>query len=411
MKYGLIAERLGHSYSKIIHEMLGRYEYELMPMSKDGVVSLLQKREFDGLNVTIPYKSFVIPYLDWVSPDAARIGAVNTIVNKAGKLCGYNTDYAGFKQTLSRNSFDVGGKNVLVLGTGGTSKTVCAVCADLGAKKILVASRTPTGEQTDYASAANAAVDYIINTTPCGMYPDTGISAIDVCKFGGVTGVVDVIFNPLYTKLLLDCRAAGIPHANGLYMLVAQAMASAELFTGKKVPRAEAETIYRKLCNETENTVIIGMPGAGKSTVGRMIAERTGRKFIDTDAEISAGIGDIASYIREYGEAPFRDIETKVIQEKIKDVRGAVIATGGGAILRDENVRALRENGVIYYLDRRLSLIQTDDTRPLSSSRKALEARYAERKNRYKAVCDHRILNNAEPEKAAEKIMALQGSF
>jgi len=411
MKYGLIAERLGHSYSKIIHEMLGRYEYELMPMSKDEVVSLLQKRQFDGLNVTIPYKSFVIPYLDWVSPDAARIGAVNTIVNKAGKLCGYNTDYAGFKQTVLRCGFDVGGKNVLVLGSGGTSKTVCAVCSDLGAKKIIVASRTPTGDQTDYASSSGAAVDYIINTTPCGMYPDTGVSAIDISDFKNVCGVIDVIFNPLYTKLLLDCRAAGIPHANGLYMLVSQAMASAELFTGKKVPRVEAETIYRKLCNETENVVIIGMPGAGKTTVGRMIAKKTGRKFIDTDACISEEIGDIAAYITEYGEAPFRQIEARVVKEKIKDVRGAVIATGGGTILREENVRALRENGVIYYLDRRLGLIRTDETRPLSNNRKALAERFAERRNRYKAACDYRIINNAEPEKAVEKILAYQRSF
>ena len=408
MKYGLIAEKLGHSYSKIIHELLGRYEYDLMPMSEKDVVKLLEKREFDGLNVTIPYKSTVIPYLDWVSPDAERIGAVNTIVNRGGRLFGYNTDYAGFKLTLQRKSFDVAGKNVLMLGSGGTSKTVCTVCADAGAKSVMVASRTPTGEQKSYDTAHEPAVDYIINTTPCGMYPETGAAAIDIKKFKNVSGVVDVIFNPLHTRLLLDCRDLGIPYANGLFMLVSQAMASAELFTGQKVARGEGERIYKKLREQTENIVLIGMPGAGKTTVGRLIAEQQNRVFIDTDAEISKITGNIAGYIRENGEKAFREIESAVIKKKLKDARGAVVATGGGAILRQENVDALRENGVLFYLDRRLSLLKPDDTRPLSSNKAALYARYAERRDKYKAACDYRVINNTTPENAAEKILQLQ---
>ncbi len=408
MKYGLIAEKLGHSYSKIIHEMLKRYDYDLMPMPENSAAELLKSRKFDGLNVTIPYKSFVMPYLDFISPDAKRIGAVNTIVNRNGKLYGYNTDYTGFRQTLLRAGFEISGKNVLILGTGGTSKTVFTVCSDLCAKKIFVASRTPAADQIDYDTACGIEADYIINTTPCGMYPNTGAAAIDIKKFKNLSGVIDVIFNPLYTKLLLDCREAGIPHANGLYMLVSQAMASAELFTGEKVSRGETERIYKSLCDKTENTVLIGMPYSGKTTVGGIISEMTGKPFIDTDAEISKKTGDIASFIREYGEGRFREIEAQTIKECLKDVRGAVVATGGGAVLRKENVRALRENGVIYYLDRRLSLLQADDTRPLSSSREELAKRYAERKNKYRAACDHRILNNDAPEKAAEKIITLQ---
>ena len=405
MKYGLIAERLGHSYSKIIHELLGRYKYELMPMPEDEVKKLLSEHKFDGLNVTIPYKSFVIPFLDWVSPDAKRIGAVNTIVNRGGKLCGYNTDYTGFQTTLLRAKFDISGKNVLVLGSGGTSKTVRTVCTDMGAKRVLVASRTPKGDEISYGQSKEISVDYIINTTPCGMFPDTGKAAVDISDYKGVSGVVDVIFNPLNTKLLLDCRDAGIPCANGLYMLVSQAMASAKLFTGKSVPRRETERIYKELRDTTENTVLIGMPFSGKTTVGKLLSEQMGKDFIDTDEELEKEIGSIPEYIKEHGEKPFRDRESEIIKKITATTRGAVIATGGGAVLREENVRALRENGRLYYLDRSVNLMKPDETRPLSSSKKALRRRYNERKEIYAKACDKRIINNAEPEKAVNKII------
>ena len=408
MKYGLIAEKLGHSYSKIIHEMTGRYGYDLMPMPEEEVRRFLLERKFNGINVTIPYKSTVIPYLDWISPRAAGIGAVNTIVKKNGKLYGYNTDYAGFTATLQRAGFDVSGKNVLVLGSGGTSKTVKCACRDLGARSVFVASRTPKDDQISYEQAKEAAIDYIINATPAGMYPNTGKSAIDINDFKGVSGVVDVIFNPLRTKLLLDCEDAGIPCADGLYMLVMQAMASAELFTGIPVKRAEAERIYKELRKNTENTVLTGMPGSGKSTVGRLLAKQTGKKFIDTDEELTKKIGNIADFINKNGEKAFRDEETAVIKAVTADTRGAVIATGGGAVLREENVRALRENGVIYYIDRRLSLIEPDDSRPLSSDRKALKARYLERRGIYEKTCNHRVINNIEPNEAVRRIIKIQ---
>lgn len=408
MKYGLIAERLGHSYSKIIHEMIGRYDYELMPLPKEDLVRFLTCRDFSGINVTIPYKSAVIPYLDWISPQAEAIGAVNTVINKNGKLFGYNTDYAGFSSTLSRSGFDVSGKNVLVLGSGGTSKTVTAACRDLGAKTVFVASRSPLADQISYEKAKEIKADYIINTTPLGMYPDTGKSAIDVRDFKDVSGVVDVIFNPLRTKLLLDCEDGGIPCADGLYMLVTQAMASAEIFTGRPVRRTDAERIYEALRKNTENTVLTGMPGCGKSTVGRLLAEKTGRKFIDTDEELTKKIGNIADFINVNGEDAFRREETEIIRSVTKDARGTVIATGGGAVLREENVRALRENGVIYYIDRRLSLIEPDDSRPLSRDRAALKARFEERRGIYEKTCDYRIINNIEPEEAVRRIMKTQ---
>lgn len=408
MKYGLIAEKLGHSYSKIIHEMIGRYDYELMPMPEDEVKRFLNARKFDGINVTIPYKTTVIPYLDWISPRAERIGAVNTVVNKNGKLYGYNTDYAGFTATLSRSHFDISGKNVLVLGSGGTSKTVSCACRDLGTKSVFVASRDPRQGQMTYAETKEAAIDYIINTTPVGMYPNTGKSAIDIRDYPGVCGVVDVIFNPLKTKLLLDCADAGIPCADGLYMLVSQAVASADIFTGRPVKRGEAERIYAKLRRNTENTVLTGMPGSGKTTVGRMLAEKTGKKFIDTDEELSKKLGVIADFIKEKGEDAFREEETAIIKAITADTRGAVIATGGGAVLREENVRALRENGVIYYMDRRISLIEPDGSRPLSSDRAALKARYEERRGIYEKTCDCRVINNMTPEEAVRRIMKIQ---
>lgn len=408
MKYGLIAERLGHSYSKIIHEMTGRYKYDLMPMPEEEVKRFLKKRDFDGINVTIPYKSAVIPYLDWISPRAEQIGAVNTVVNKNGKLYGYNTDYAGFAATLLRAGFDVTGKNVLVLGSGGTSKTVTAVCRDHGAKAVFVASRSPDEKQISYDTAKELAIDYIINTTPLGMYPDTGKSAIEISDFKDVKGVVDVIFNPLSTKLLLDCGEAGIPCADGLYMLVTQAMASAELFSGRPVKRAETERIYEKLRKDTENTVLTGMPGCGKSTVGRLLAEKTGKRFIDTDEELTKKIGNIADFINEKGEEAFRAEETAVIKAVTANTRGAVIATGGGAVLKNENMRALRENGVVYYIDRRISLIVPDETRPLSADREALRARYLERRAIYEGTCDYRVINNISAEETVRRIMKIQ---
>ena len=408
MKYGLIAEKLGHSYSKIIHEMLGRYGYELMPMPESDVRRFLLERDFSGINVTIPYKTTVIPYLDWISPRAKQIGAVNTVVKLNGKLCGYNTDYAGFSSTLSRAGFDVSGKNVLVLGTGGTSKTVSAACRDLGAKSLFVASRTPDDGQISYGQAKEAAVDFIINTTPVGMYPNTGKSAVEISDFKNISGVVDVIFNPLCTKLILDCRDAGIPYADGLYMLVTQAMASAELFTGRPVKRTETERIYKELRQNTENTVLTGMPGSGKTTVGELLAKQTGRPFIDTDAALTKKIGNIADFINKNGEAEFRKKETEIIKELTADMRGAIIATGGGAVLKEENVRALRENGVIYYLDRRISLITPDSSRPLSSDRESLRARYAERRGIYEKTCDYRVINNLSPEETARRIISIQ---
>ena len=402
MKYGLIGEKRPHSYSKIIHEMLGRYEYELCPMSEEEMRAFMTAADFDGINVTIPYKEKVIPYLYHIDDNARRIGAVNTVVNRDGKLYGYNTDCTGVKDTLRRAGFSMAGRKVAVLGTGGTSKTVSCVCRELGAGVACV-SRTPDGKSIGYGELEAYGPDFIVNATPVGMYPQTGRSPVPPSALDGVSGVFDVIYNPLRTSLMLDAQERGIPAAGGLYMLVSQAMRAAELFTGEPVSDAETEAVYKTLLSRTENIVLTGMPGSGKTTVGKMIAEKLGRAFYDTDSLAAERVGPVPDYIRAHGEPAFRDVEEAVIEELASKARGAVIATGGGAVLREQNVKALARNGRIIYIKRDIDKIVPDVTRPLSSDRAALEKRYAERKKIYEDTADYIVENNGSaPECAAE---------
>ncbi|MBO4868103.1 MAG: shikimate dehydrogenase [Clostridia bacterium] len=409
MRYGLIGEKLPHSYSKTIHTMLGRYEYELLPMSEDEMRAFMTAADFDGINVTIPYKEKVIPYLYHIDEGAKRIGAVNTVVNRGGRLYGYNTDCFGVKDTLRRAGFEIAGRKVAVLGTGGTSKTASYVCRQLGAGVACV-SRTPDGKSIGYGELEAYGPDVIVNATPVGMYPQTGRSPVPPEALYGVSGVFDVIYNPLRTSLMLDAQERGIPAAGGLYMLVSQAMRAAELFTGEPVSDAETERIYKTLLSRTENIVLTGMPGSGKTSVGRAVAEKTGRAFYDTDALIAEKAGPVPDYIREHGEAAFRDLESAVIVELVFDTRGAVIATGGGAVLRHENVRCLKENGRIFYLQRDIEKIVPDGSRPLSSDREALRRRYEERKEIYEKTADVRIDCNGTVAEAADAIAAIVGA-
>ncbi len=402
MKYGLIGEKLPHSYSKIIHEMLGRYEYELCPMSEEEMRAFMTAADFDGINVTIPYKEKVIPYLDGIDDGARRIGAVNTVVNRGGKLYGYNTDCQGVTDTFRRYGFDVTGKKVAVLGGGGTSKTVSNVCRSLGAD-VAVVSRSPKEGMIGYGGLSSFAPEFIVNATPVGMFPDVDASPLPAEALAGVSGVFDVIYNPLRTDLLLSAEKLGIGCAGGLYMLVSQAMRAAELFTGEPVSDAETEAVYKTLLSRTENIVLTGMPGSGKTTVGKMIAEKLGRAFYDTDSLAAERVGPVPDYIRAHGEPAFRDVEEAVIEELASKTRGAVIATGGGAVLREQNVKALARNGRIIYIKRDIDKIVPDVTRPLSSDRAALEKRYAERKKIYEDTADHIVENNGSaPECAAE---------
>lgn len=344
MKYGLIASRVGHSFSAEIHKALFGYDYELKAIEKEELDSFMQKREFSAINVTVPYKESVIKHLDYVDQEALDIGAVNTVVNRDGRLFGYNTDFNGLCAMISREKIEIKGKKVLILGSGGTSKTAYHVVKSLGCTSAYRVSRTEKDGCLTYENAKECHfdADVIINTTPVGMYPEIGGCAIEIDSFPGVNTVIDVIYNPLRTKLVTDALNKGIKAIGGLYMLVAQAAYAAEKFIGESVSSERIEEIYQSILKTKQNIVLIGMPGCGKSTIGKSIANEIGFEFIDTDEEIYKSYGKTpGQLINESGEKNFRDIESSVIF-KISEKQGKVIATGGGAVLRKENVDLLK---------------------------------------------------------------------
>ena len=390
MKYGLIGEHLGHSYSREIHAQVADYDYELCEVAPEELDSFLRKAEFRAINVTIPYKQSVIPYLSYISPQAESIGAVNTVVNRDGKLWGYNTDFAGMEALIARMDLSLRGKKVLILGTGGTSKTARAVCESAGAREILKVSRRASGEAVSYEQAVSGHGDaeILINTTPVGMYPRCGEAPIDLAHFPGLEGVVDAVYNPLRTRLVQAGQERGVPAEGGLYMLAGQGVCASAIFLGKEFDPALTEGVYRAILGRKQNIVLIGMPSCGKTTVGRLLAERCGRRLIDTDEKIVERLGEpIAGFMARNGEAAFRDVEQEVVAG-VADESGCVIATGGGAVLRQENLRLLRQNGLLVFLDRPLEKLMPTADRPLSASREALERRYRERYGFYVAAAD-----------------------
>ena len=398
MKYVLLGEKLGHSFSKEIHARLADYEYELRELNAEELDALFRKKDFEAVNVTIPYKQTVIPYLDEISERAKTIGAVNAVVNRNGKLFGDNTDFAGMRALALHAGADMKNKKVLVLGTGGTSKTACAVAKDLGAREVLRVSRTKKEDAVTYEEAAEKHSDaqIIINTTPVGMFPKTNASPIDLSAYSKLEAVLDAIFNPLRTELVLTAQERGIIASGGLYMLVAQAVYASALFLNKKADEKKTDEVYKEILNEKRNIFLIGMPSSGKSSVGKKLAEMAGKEFEDTDAMLVKRFGEpIADYIRKNGEKTFRDAESEVIAEAAKE-RGKVIATGGGAILRKEKVREMKRNGVTVFLDRDLSLLTATSDRPLSSTKEALERLYNERFPIYEKAADVTVKSNDE---------------
>ena len=388
-QYGCIGKKLTHSFSREIHAKLADYKYELMELSEEEIAPFFAKKDFAAINVTIPYKQTVIPYLDCVSPVAQRIGAVNTIVNKDGKLCGYNTDYYGMKALIARVGIDLSGKKVLILGTGGTSKTARVLASDLGAGEILTVSRRKTAEFINYEEAVRDHTDaqVIINTTPSGMYPNCEDKPIDIGCFPRLEGVIDAIYNPLRTNLILDARQRGIPAEGGLYMLVMQAVVAVEFFLDTSIPKETADRVFAEIYASKENIVLTGMPGSGKSTVGKLL-DAEGFACFDTDAEIEKRCGcAIKDLIPEKGEAYFRDLESEVVRE-ISSSGCRVISTGGGAILREENVRYLRRNGKLFFLNAALSRLRATDDRPLSDTEDKLKQLYAQRLPIYRETAD-----------------------
>lgn len=402
--YGLIGRKLGHSYSPQIHAILGDYTYNIYEMEENEVGDFLQKREFDAINVTIPYKKTVMPFLDKIDDAAMKIGSVNTIVKeKDGTLTGYNTDYYGFTYMLRKGGIDVKDKKVLVLGDGGASLTVQSVVRDLGARELVVASLFTETNYDHLDSHFDSEV--IINATPVGMYPNNLESLVDLDNFPFLSGVADVIYNPERTKLILEAQKRGIPCISGLYMLSAQAKKAAEYFFDTKFDDAVIDKIVKKLSFELTNIILVGMPGCGKTTVGTALAEHYGRKLVDTDELIvQKAEKSIPDIFAEQGEKGFRAIEAEVVREVGKE-KELVIATGGGVIVTPENHDALRQNGTVIFINRNIDVLPKDG-RPLSQQND-LRDMYEKRLPLYRSICHHEIDGNGTVEEVARRIEAL----
>ena len=401
-KYGLLGEKLGHSFSPQIHRQLFGYPYELKEVPPEKLEEFLNTTDLAGFNVTIPYKQAVMPYCFEISPRAAAIGSVNTMVRQSdGSWFGDNTDYFGFVYLVRKSGVDPAGKKALVLGSGGASKTVCAALKDLGAG-VTVISRNGPDNYENLNRHTDAAI--LVNTTPLGMYPNNGTAPVDLTRFPKAELVLDLIYNPARTALLLQAEKLGIPAFGGLSMLVAQAKKAGEIFTGGELDDEEMEPVLKNIAGQTLNIALIGMPGCGKSTIGQILAKRTGRTFTDLDEEIEKKAGvPIPVIFTSKGETYFRQLETAVLAEISKE-SGRVIATGGGIVTRPENRDLLRQNSRVIFLERELDRLPVDG-RPVSQSRR-LEDLLAQRLPAYEGWCDTVIENNGDPEETIRQILS-----
>lgn len=405
LRCGLIGKPLGHSYSPEIHALLADYEYTLTELDEEEVGSYLKSHRFDATNVTIPYKKTVMPFLDVISDEASRIGSVNTITHLPdGRLKGDNTDYFGFSYMLDSAGIDVAGKIVVIIGNGGASMTARTVAADRGARDVRILSRQ---DNTPEGIASFADAEILINTSPVGMYPNNGISPVPMDKFPHLQGVVDVVYNPSRTALILDAEERGIPSVSGLTMLVGQAKLASELFTGTNISNDVLEAVTRKIRAEKHNITLVGMPGCGKSTVGKALAAATGRKFLDLDDMITEAAGmPIPAIFQKYGEPHFRNLETECLAEISKN-SGMVLSMGGGTPVRPENRRMIRQNSTVVWLKRDLRILPTDG-RPVSQSTD-LSKLYEIRRPFYEAVSDYTVDVSPSPEDNAKTILEVIG--
>ena len=403
MQCGLLGRKLGHSYSPQIHRELGSYQYTLFEKEPQELEEFLKNGDFEGLNVTIPYKKDVIPYLTELTPVAQRLGAVNTIVRRAdGTLIGHNTDYFGFRYLVQRSGLDVENKKVLVLGSGGASNTAVAVLRELGARVVIISR---SGENNYQNLHLHADASAIVNTTPVGMYPNTGVSPIDLGLFPQLEGVLDAVYNPARTQILLDAESRGLVAMNGLWMLVAQAKESAEWFTGCSIPDSRIDGIHHAMRLEMENIVLIGMPGCGKTTIGRLLAEKTGKRFVDADEALEARVNrKITDIIPQEGEAAFRQMESDTLSELGRQ-SGLVIATGGGCVTQQRNYTLLHQNATILWLTRAIAKLPTDG-RPLSQAGKLSEM-FEKRRPLYDRFADAVVSNDGPVEQTLAEILTL----
>ena len=407
MNYGLLGRKLSHSYSPLIHNYFGNQSYDLFEVEPDSLGDFLRSNPFQGINVTIPYKKDVIPYCHELSPIAKRLGAVNTIVRTQNRtLYGHNTDYFGFQYMLNKSGLSVADKKVLVLGSGGASVTVKAVLEDHGAN-VTVISRSGQNNYGNINIHADASV--IVNTTPVGMYPHNGTSPIDISIFPALDGILDLIYNPARTKLIMDAEARGLIAMSGLWMLVAQAYEAARLFAVSEISPNQITQIHNQIYKQMQNRILIGMPGSGKSTLGRLLANATGREFVDADMKIEEYANmPIPEIFEKYGEAYFRKIETEVLTNLCKE-SGLVIATGGGCVTRTDNYPLLHQNGIIYWIQRDVNSLPTDG-RPLSQNN-SLHRMFQERKPLYEKFSDFTIENNGQISQTLQHILALEDNI
>ena len=406
MRRGLIGEHLGHSYSQRIHETLGGYPYELIEVALQDLDAWMKNKDFAALNVTIPYKKAVIPYLEELDERARRIGAVNTIVNDHGRLIGKNTDYYGCRFMLEQAGMEIQGRKVILLGNGGAAQAVQAVLEDLGAAAIVKVKRNPSPETLTYEEAYrdHSGAQVIVNTSPVGMFPAQEGIPVELDRFPQLESVADVIYNPHRTRLIVEAQKRGCRTATGLSMLTAQAAEAIEAFIGKPVAPESILRMTAELAREKMNLVLIGMPGCGKSTIARKLAEISGRPAVDIDQRIVERIGmPIRDFFAQQGEARFRQIEAEILAEVTLQT-GQIIATGGGIVKDWENVRRLRQSGKVYFLDRSLDQLETDPSRPLSTSREALRQLYDQRIDLYRAACDQQIENNGSADQTARRL-------
>jgi len=404
MKAVLIGEKLGHSFSAEIHTKLG-VDYSLCEVERSNLENFAKTSKLDFYNVTIPYKKEIMPYLDCIDEKAKQIGAVNTVINKNGKKWGYNTDYYGFKSLLEKNKVIVKDKSVLILGTGGTKETATQVLKDLGAKNIRVVSRN--GE-INYTNCYFSDTNIIVNTTPVGMFPKMEMVDIDLEKFPSLEVVADCIYNPLNTKLVLKAKTLGINAFGGLYMLVSQAVWANKL-VNDNLDISVTNDIYKELLAKKQNITLIGMPSSGKTTIGKLLAEITGKEFIDTDELIVQKYGDIPKIFAEFGEEKFREYETEIIRE-VSSKTNAIISTGGGAVLRKENIVLLKQNSKIVFIDRDIFALEFDG-RPLSKDRETLIKMKKIRQPIYESVCDYKVVNDKNPKEIAKSIKEIIYDF
>lgn len=406
MKYGLVGEKLSHSFSKELHALIADYDYEPVEIDKEKLETFFRNRDFCGVNVTIPYKQSVIKCLDFIDDAAQTIGAVNTVINRGGKLYGYNTDAYGMSALIKRSGVSLKNKKALILGSGGTSETALFVAKKMGAKCALRVSRTKNNGFVTYKEAKTNHNDaeILINTTPVGMYPNISGTPVDLSVFTKLEAVFDAVYNPIRSRLIISAEELGIKAAGGLYMLVMQGIKAAELFTDDEIDIKKSEEIFLKILRNKRNIVLIGMPTAGKTETGKRLSLRLNMPFFDSDSIITEKTGKTpAQIIKGEGETVFRKIESEVIRE-LSVNNHCIVATGGGAVTVDENITNLKANGKIYYVDRPLNLLTSSPDRPLSSSPKAILTLYENRKDLYKKAADKIINNNADIDSTAETI-------